>query len=88
MASFLASISTAAPKANYFSGTKTRVPGEVFSKILKTESGIEAGNSAKGTLQFVAVLDPISDVSQKVASVLEVVNFYNYLAFLLTLLRS
>ncbi len=76
MASFLASISTAAPKANYFSETKARVSGDVFSKILKKESGIEAGDSEKGTLQFVAVLDPTSDVSQKVASVLEVLKFY------------
>jgi hypothetical protein len=76
MASFLASISNAAPKANYFSETKTRVSGDVFSKILKKESGIEAGDSEKGILQFVAVLDPTSDVSQKIAGVLEVLKFY------------
>jgi hypothetical protein len=68
----LSSLSVKPIRSVYYSSTETRVPSSFFSQFQGEKSSLSSGNEETSLIQFVALLEPLADTTQKVLSILDV----------------
>jgi hypothetical protein len=68
----LSSLSVKPVRSVYYSSTETRVSSDFFSQLQGDKSSLKAGKDEDSLIQFVAVVEPLADITQKVLSILDV----------------